>query len=85
VNTRKVSTLIRELADADAQRARVMLALAEAFELEEAPVADTRPRRTRGKGSLLLPALAPVSELDQRRAAKALEEVAGMVPKRKIR
>ena len=85
MNTRKITKLLRELAEADQARARLTLQLADAFELdEEAAPPDSRPRRIRGEGSMLLPPLQPVNEIDRKAAANQLH-AAGMTPKKKNR
>lgn len=84
MNARKVARLHRELAEVDADRSRLLLALAAAFEEDEEKI-DTGSRRPRGPGSMLLPPSPPVNDLDQRRAAKLLEQPSPVLPRRKGR
>ncbi|MEO5730785.1 MAG: hypothetical protein ABI134_35215 [Byssovorax sp.] len=83
MNTRKITRLLREVAESDAERSRLMLQLAEAFESEEeAEAPDSRARRIRGKGSMLLAPLQPVTEIDRKAAANRLQTV-GLISKKK--
>jgi hypothetical protein len=80
VNTRRAAAVLREMAALDddsarllQDRARLARALAEALEDPEAPApTEPRVRRQRGRGSMILPPTRPPSEIDQKRARKAL-------------
>jgi hypothetical protein len=82
VNTRRAAALFREIAAIDEdlarltqERARLERAFAEALEDPEAPPPSVPSvRRKRGRGSMFLPPTRPPSEIDQKRARKALRE-----------
>lgn len=82
MNTRRVIAIHREIAAIDEdmarlalERARLQKALAEAYEDPEEPAPNAQgDRRPRGRGAMLLRPTRPPSEIDQKRACKALRE-----------